>query len=61
MSRTTVCKCLFVFTATVVIELLYSRRDSLILVNDTDWEIMGAGDYVLQDGDEIVFIAAIHG
>ena len=33
----------------------------LVLINDTDWELEGEGEYVLKDGDEIVFISTLHG
>jgi len=39
----------------------FSRPGILVLVNDTDWELEGEGDYVLQNGDEIVFISTLHG
>ncbi|XP_043913737.1 ubiquitin-related modifier 1 isoform X2 [Protopterus annectens] len=37
------------------------RPGILILVNDTDWELMGELEYVLQDQDNIVFISTLHG
>ncbi|KAK7042342.1 ubiquitin-related modifier 1 [Favolaschia claudopus] len=37
------------------------RPGILVLVNDTDWELEGEGDYVLKDGDEVVFISTLHG
>ncbi|OSX57380.1 hypothetical protein POSPLADRAFT_1061589 [Postia placenta MAD-698-R-SB12] len=37
------------------------RPGILVLVNDTDWELEGEGDYVLKEGDEIVFISTLHG
>ncbi|KAI0044006.1 ubiquitin related modifier 1 [Auriscalpium vulgare] len=37
------------------------RPGILVLVNDTDWELEGEGEYVLQEGDEIVFISTLHG
>ncbi|KAM6501281.1 ubiquitin-like modifier 1 [Amanita muscaria] len=37
------------------------RPGILVLINDTDWELEGEGDYKLQDGDEIVFISTLHG
>lgn len=41
---------------------IYSRRPGiLVLINDTDWELEGEGDYVLQNNDEIVFISTLHG
>jgi ubiquitin related modifier 1 len=38
-----------------------SRPGILVLINDTDWELEGEGDYMLKDGDEIVFISTLHG
>ncbi|KAJ7326354.1 ubiquitin-like modifier 1 [Mycena albidolilacea] len=37
------------------------RPGILVLVNDTDWELEGEGDYALANGDEIVFISTLHG
>ncbi|KAI0317808.1 ubiquitin-related modifier 1 [Amylostereum chailletii] len=37
------------------------RPGILVLVNDTDWELEGEGDYELREGDEIVFISTLHG
>ncbi|EPT02009.1 ubiquitin modifier 1 [Fomitopsis schrenkii] len=37
------------------------RPGILVLVNDTDWELEGEGDYQLRDGDDIVFISTLHG
>jgi len=37
------------------------RPGILVLINDTDWELEGEGDYVLQSGDEVVFISTLHG
>ncbi|TFK75660.1 ubiquitin related modifier 1 [Pluteus cervinus] len=37
------------------------RPGILVLVNDTDWELEGEGDYALKEGDEIVFISTLHG
>ncbi|KAK7678064.1 Ubiquitin- modifier 1 [Cerrena zonata] len=37
------------------------RPGILVLVNDTDWELEGEGEYQLKDGDEIVFISTLHG
>ncbi|VDB83158.1 unnamed protein product [Peniophora sp. CBMAI 1063] len=37
------------------------RPGILVLVNDTDWELEGEGDYELKDGDEVVFISTLHG
>lgn len=38
-----------------------SRPGILVLINDTDWELEGEGDYELQDDDEVVFISTLHG
>ncbi|GAA6052694.1 hypothetical protein JCM3770_007178 [Rhodotorula araucariae] len=45
---------------------LFSQGDTvrpgiLVLINSTDWELEGELDYVLQDGDEVVFISTLHG
>ena len=37
------------------------RPGILVLINDTDWELEGEGDYILQPGDEVVFISTLHG
>jgi len=37
------------------------RPGILVLINDTDWELEGEGDYILQSGDEVVFISTLHG
>jgi len=37
------------------------RPGILVLINDTDWELEGEGDYVVQNNDEIVFISTLHG
>jgi ubiquitin related modifier 1 len=33
----------------------------LVLVNDTDWELEGEGEYQIKPKDEIVFISTLHG
>jgi ubiquitin related modifier 1 len=33
----------------------------LVLVNDTDWELEGEGEYQIMPKDEIVFISTLHG
>ena len=33
----------------------------LVLVNDSDWELEGEGDYELKAGDQIIFISTLHG
>ena len=37
------------------------RPGILVLVNNTDWEIVGRLDYQLADGDNVVFISTLHG
>ncbi|KDR77220.1 hypothetical protein GALMADRAFT_66289 [Galerina marginata CBS 339.88] len=37
------------------------RPGILVLINDTDWELEGEGEYELKSGDEIVFISTLHG
>ncbi|KZS96968.1 ubiquitin-like modifier 1 [Sistotremastrum niveocremeum HHB9708] len=37
------------------------RPGILVLINDTDWELEGEEEYVLENGDDIVFISTLHG
>ena len=37
------------------------RPGILVLVNSTDWELLGQLDYVLIGGDHVVFISTLHG
>lgn len=37
------------------------RPGILVLINDSDWELEGELDYVLQSGDHIVLISTLHG
>ncbi|KAF9645244.1 ubiquitin related modifier 1 [Thelephora ganbajun] len=37
------------------------RPGILVLINDTDWELEGEGDYIVENNDEIVFISTLHG
>lgn len=37
------------------------RPGILVLVNETDWELLGEGDYQLQPHDKILFISTLHG
>eukprot|EP00042_Codosiga_hollandica_P025352 m.112568 g.112568 ORF g.112568 m.112568 type:complete len:91 (+) comp51842_c0_seq10:152-424(+) len=37
------------------------RPGILVLINDTDWELTDELDYVLREGDSIVFISTLHG
>ncbi|XP_003702102.1 ubiquitin-related modifier 1 [Megachile rotundata] len=37
------------------------RPGILVLVNDTDWELLGEGSYKLCSGDTVLFISTLHG
>ena len=37
------------------------RPGILVLVNDTDWELLGQLEYEVQPGDSVVFISTLHG
>lgn len=37
------------------------RPGILVLVNDTDWELLGDNDYIVQPNDNILFISTLHG
>ncbi|RZB39806.1 ubiquitin-related modifier 1, partial [Asbolus verrucosus] len=37
------------------------RPGILVLVNDTDWELMDTVNYVIQENDRILFISTLHG
>lgn len=37
------------------------RPGILVLINDSDWELMGETDYNLEANDKIVFISTLHG
>ena len=37
------------------------RPGILVIVNGTDWELEGEGDYLLQKDDKILFISTLHG
>jgi ubiquitin related modifier 1 len=37
------------------------RPGILILVNDTDWELLGELEYEIQENDCISFISTLHG
>ncbi|KAL8700186.1 MAG: hypothetical protein Q9201_005582 [Fulgogasparrea decipioides] len=37
------------------------RPGILVLINDADWELEGEGEYVLQKGDNILFVSTLHG
>ena len=37
------------------------RPGILVLVNDSDWELVGQTKYVLENNDNITFISTLHG
>merc|ERR1711915_1023487 len=37
------------------------RPGILVLVNETDWELLGELEYVLQNKDVVTFISTLHG
>ena len=37
------------------------RPGILVLVNDADWELEGATECALAEGDEVVFVSTLHG
>ena len=37
------------------------RPGILVLINDTDWELLGELDYLIQENDKIIFISTLHG
>ncbi|XP_025832541.1 ubiquitin-related modifier 1 [Agrilus planipennis] len=37
------------------------RPGILVLVNDTDWELMNTINYIIQPNDRILFISTLHG
>ena len=37
------------------------RPGILVLVDDTDWELLGQLDYEIEQGDSVVFISTLHG
>ncbi len=37
------------------------RPGILVLVNDTDWELLDGLDYKMENKDQIVFISTLHG
>jgi ubiquitin related modifier 1 len=45
----------------LLIENKTVRPGILVLVNDTDWELLGELDYVIQPNDTITFISTLHG
>uniref|UniRef100_A0A1I8AWT7 Ubiquitin-related modifier 1 homolog n=1 Tax=Steinernema glaseri TaxID=37863 RepID=A0A1I8AWT7_9BILA len=37
------------------------RPGILVLVNDTDWELLGNVDTVISEGDTVTFLSTLHG
>ncbi|KAL7292336.1 ubiquitin-related modifier 1 homolog [Trichogramma pretiosum] len=37
------------------------RPGILVLVNETDWELLDEGNYKLQPNDNVLFISTLHG
>nr|CAD7573781.1 unnamed protein product [Timema californicum] len=37
------------------------RPGILVLVNDSDWELLGQLTYEVKDGDNVLFISTLHG
>jgi len=37
------------------------RPGILVLINDCDWELLEGLNYIVQDGDSLVFISTLHG
>lgn len=37
------------------------RPGILVLINDSDWELLGQLDYTLEEGDVVTFISTLHG
>ncbi|EFA86353.1 hypothetical protein PPL_00145 [Heterostelium album PN500] len=37
------------------------RPGILVLINDTDWELEGGIDAIIEDGDTVSFISTLHG
>eukprot|EP00331_Platyophrya_macrostoma_P028867 CAMPEP_0176458872 /NCGR_PEP_ID=MMETSP0127-20121128/32883_1 /TAXON_ID=938130 /ORGANISM="Platyophrya macrostoma, Strain WH" /LENGTH=97 /DNA_ID=CAMNT_0017849587 /DNA_START=32 /DNA_END=325 /DNA_ORIENTATION=- len=37
------------------------RPGILVLINDTDWELEGKHEYLIQEKDNICFISTLHG
>jgi ubiquitin related modifier 1 len=37
------------------------RPGIIVLINDTDWELLDTTKYLVQNGDVIAFISTLHG
>ncbi|KAK9366899.1 ubiquitin-related modifier 1 [Lipomyces kononenkoae] len=44
-----------------VIDGYHVRPGVLVLINDADWELVGEEEYVIQQGDQILFASTLHG
>ncbi|KAK9387155.1 ubiquitin-related modifier 1 [Lipomyces mesembrius] len=44
-----------------VIDGYHVRPGILVLINDADWELEGEEEYVIQQGDQILFASTLHG
>ena len=40
---------------------LYRRSGILVLVNDTDWEVLDKENTPVENGDNILFLSTLHG
>ena len=49
------------FPTTLLTRPKTSRPGILVLINDADWELEGEAAYLLQSGDEVVFVSTLHG
>ena len=41
--------------------MLCRRPGILVLINDTDWELTGQLQTLVEDGDTVTFISTLHG
>ncbi|KAI5849557.1 ubiquitin-related modifier 1 [Morchella snyderi] len=37
------------------------RNGILVLINDADWELEGEDEYLIEKGDNILFVSTLHG
>ena len=49
-----ICVCVYVYVCV-------RRPGILVLINDSDWELEGGLDYMVQNRDTITFITTLHG
>ena len=45
----------------VALNLALFRPGILVLINQTDWELLGETEYEIGDGDTVTFISTLHG